>query len=249
MPNGATPLAIVEIVRRLDQGVTRPFLVRAEDEALYVAKGRETTQWGLIAEWLCAHLARACGLAIPDFSLLEIPPELLEAYGPEGKALGPGMAFGSRHEADVQEFAVTQLKQIDAETRRRVLAFDWWVENADRSLTVHGGNPNLLWRAALKRLLVIDHNEAFDPAFHEADFFATHVFRDQAEPLFGDLVSRAETSSFLEAALQSFDAARSSLPEAWHWLDVEQTLPLQLDLNAVKARLEARAGLTLGSTP
>lgn len=71
-----TALQVIEIVRRLDQGMTRPFLVRAEDDALYVAKGRETTQRGLIAEWICAHLAQYLGLSIPLFSLLQVPQEL-----------------------------------------------------------------------------------------------------------------------------------------------------------------------------
>jgi hypothetical protein len=118
-------LRIIEIIRRLEQGVTRPFLVRAEDEQLYVAKGRETTQRGLIAEWICAHLAREVGLRIPDFTLLEVPMELIQAFGRGGDALGSGPVFGSHQETDVQEFAVTQLKHIDAAERRRLLIFDW----------------------------------------------------------------------------------------------------------------------------
>lgn len=34
LPMTAISLCVTEIIRRLDQGVTRPFLVRAEDEAL-----------------------------------------------------------------------------------------------------------------------------------------------------------------------------------------------------------------------
>ena len=77
-----TTLQVTEIIRRLEQGMTRPFLVRAEDEVLYVAKGRETTQRGLIAEWICAHLAQQLGLPIPTFRLLQVPPELVSALGP-----------------------------------------------------------------------------------------------------------------------------------------------------------------------
>lgn len=242
-----TTLLITEIVRRLDQGMTRPFLVRAEDDALYVAKGREATQRGLMAEWICAHLARALGLSVPEFALLDVPDGLAEALGPDGNALGAGLVFGSRQEANVQEFAVTQLERIAAGDRLRLLAFDWWVENADRSLTPHGGNPNLLWRAADQRLLVIDHNLAFDAAFDEAAFFATHVFRDDAEALFGDLVCRAETSALLASALDVLDAAVSGLPSAWNWVDAPQTIPVQVDWNGVKARLTTRAGLERGS--
>lgn len=242
-----TALHVTEIVRRLDQGVTRPFLVRAEDDALYVAKGREATQRGLMAEWICAHLGRALGLTVPEFVLLDVPGDLAEAFGAEGNALGSGRVFGSRREANVQEFAVTQLRQIPAEQRRRLLAFDWWVENADRSLAPHGGNPNLLWRAADRCLVVIDHNLAFDPEFDEPAFFATHVFRDDADGLFGDLVCRAETTDLLMSTLGAFDAAVSGLPPAWSWVDAAQTIPVQVDWNAARARLAARAGLERGS--
>ncbi len=242
-----TALQVTEIVRRLDQGMTRPFIVRAEDDELYVAKGRETTQRGLMAEWICAHLATQIGLPVPEFSLLDVPQELTEAMGADGAALGAGIVFGSHREANVQEFAVTQLKRIGADQRRLLLAFDWWVENGDRSLTPHGGNPNLLWRASENRLLVIDHNLAFDPDFDETGFFETHVFRGDADALFGDLVCRAETSAAFAEALDCFDAAVASVPPSWHWIDLAQTLPVQVDLNSIKARLAIRAGLVRGS--
>lgn len=241
-----TVLQVTEIVRRLDQGMTRPFLVRAGDDALYVAKGRETTQRGLMAEWICAHLAQALGLAIPQFTLLDVPQELVDAIGQDGNALGAGLVFGSLNQANVQEFAVTQLKRIDTEERRLLLAFDWWVENSDRSLTPHGGNPNLLWHAAENRLLVIDHNLAFDAEFDEAAFFETHVFREEADALFGDLVRRAETSAALTDALGCFDAAVSSLPSVWNWVDVAKTIPVAVDWNSTRARLLTRAGLARG---
>lgn len=242
-----TTLQVIEIVRRLDQGMTRPFLVRAEDDSLYVAKGRETTQRGLIAEWVCAHLAQCLGLSIPLFSLLQVPQELAAALGPEANALGQGTVFGSLQASGVQEFAVTQLRHVNAEQRRRLLAFDWWVENADRSLSPHGGNPNLLWRACENKLLVIDHNLAFDVAFDEVAFFETHVFRQDADAVFADLVCRAETSALFDAALACFDAAVQSLPSAWLWLDGSaQTLPVQVDFEAIKRRLSLRAQLERG---
>ena len=242
-------LAVTEIIRRLEQGTTQPFLVRAEDGALYVAKGREATRRGLMAEWLCANLARGLGLEVPDFVLLEVHGELAEAFGQDGRALGAGPVFGSRLEGGVQEFALPQLKSVPVETRLRLLAFDWWVENGDRSLTLHGGNPNLLWQASRARLLVIDHNLAFDPGFDEAAFLAVHVFKDDANGLFGDLVHRLEIADLLSAALAEFDAALHSLPADWRWLDVERTLPAQVDLAAIRARLAERAGLLRGTKP
>ncbi|MFM6999811.1 MAG: HipA family kinase [Limnohabitans sp.] len=242
-----TILQVTEIMRRLEQGMTRPFLVRAADDVLYVAKGRETTQRGLIAEWICAHLAQHLGLPIPAFTLLQVPPELVSALGPEVAALGHGAVFGSLQQTGVQEFAVTQLKRVDLEQQRMLLAFDWWVENADRSLSAHGGNPNLLWNAAQTKLLVIDHNLAFDADFDEASFFETHVFRQEAVNVFEDLVCRAETSERLDAALSCFDAAVQAIPPEWLWLDGEvRTLPVQVDFEALKRRLSLRARLERG---
>lgn len=118
--------------------MTRPFLVRAQDDALYVAKGRAATSRGLMAEWICAHLGRQIGLPIPHFTLLELPQELVSAMGAEAGALGAGVAFGSKQESAAQEFTVTQLKHVQPDMRRRLLAFDWWIENGDRSLSPHG---------------------------------------------------------------------------------------------------------------
>lgn len=139
-------------------------------------------------------------------------------------------------------------KRVDLEQQRMLLAFDWWVENADRSLSAHGGNPNLLWNAAQNQLLVIDHNLAFDVDFDEASFFETHVFRQEAATLFDDLVCRAETSERLDAALSCFDVAVQAIPPEWLWLDGEaRTLPVQVDFEALKRRLSLRARLERGS--
>ncbi|EQD26349.1 hypothetical protein B2A_15680 [mine drainage metagenome] len=241
-------LRVVEILRRMEQGRTRPFLVRAEDDALYVAKGRETTQRGLVAEWLCAHLGRALDLPIPPFTLLEVPAELVAALGAEGGALGASTAFGSRLESGVQDFAIAQLRNVDVALRRRLLAFDWWVENADRTLSELGGNPNLLWRAAGDALLVIDHNLAFDREFDESTFFATHVFHGDASALFEDWINWTDAANRLRAALPSFDEALASMPEQWNWLDPEATLPVGIDWTARRARLDERINIRRGRT-
>jgi hypothetical protein len=135
-----TTLQVTEIIRRLEQGMTRPFLVRAEDDVLYVAKGRETTQRGLIAEWICAYLAQQLGLPIPAFTLLQVPPELVSALGPEVAALGHGAVFGSAQQSGVQEFAVTQLKRVDDEQRRMLLALC-----AQHGRTPAGASPAASW--------------------------------------------------------------------------------------------------------
>lgn len=241
-------LQVTEIVRRLDQGITGPYLVRAEDGELYVAKGKGATRRGLMAEWICAHLARTIGLSIPDFTFLEVPQELLNALETEASSLGAGVVFGSRREGNVQEFAMTQRKRVPSDLRRLLLAFDWWIENGDRSLSPHGGNPNLLWRATDQRLLVIDHNLALNASegFDESQFFATHVFQDDTDATFGDFVNRIDITVRLRAGLDCFDAAVAMIPEPWQWVDGEHTIPVQVDWLAVRNRLVQRAELTRG---
>jgi hypothetical protein len=121
------------------------------------------------------------------------------------------------------------------------------VENFDRLLTPHGGNANLLWQWAQSRLIVIDHNLAFDLNFNEVDFFATHVFRDDADSVFGDRVRRDELSKIISAALGCFDSAVARIPSAWLWVDMEHTLPVEVDLRAIRDRLTHRASLERGS--
>lgn len=241
-------LQVTEIVRRLDQGMTGPYLVRAEDGELYVAKGKGATKRGLMVEWICAHLARRIGLSIPDFTFLEVPQELLDALATGATSLGAGIAFGSRQEVSVQEFAITQLERVPSDQRRLLLTFDWWIENGDRSLSPHGGNPNLLWRASDRRLLVIDHNLAFNAGadFDKGKFFSTHVFRADADAAFYDLVNRIELSTRLHSASACFDTALAAIPEPWKWVDAECTIPVQVDWSAVRNRLVQRAELTRG---
>ena len=241
-----TVLRVSEIIRRMEQGRTEPFLVRTEDDALYIAKGRSTTPAGLAGEWVCAHIGRALGLPVPPFRLLEVARELADAFGPEGADLGAGMVFGSHLQKDLQDLPAHRVGSVDAALRRLVLAFDWWVENADRTLSEHGGNPNLLWNPAKGELSVIDHNLAFDSKFDESEFFATHVFRGDAGALFEDWINRSEAASRLRAALPAFDEALASMPDQWSWLDPEATLPVGIDWSARRARLDQRINIRRG---
>ena len=244
MQAGTPPLHVVEIVRRLEQGVTRPFLVRTEDDVFYVAKGRNLPPRERMAEWLAASLAQAAGLPIPDFTLLDVPQELIDLYGADGNELGSGLVFGSRLEASAQEFSVSDLAAVPAQLARKAFAFDWWICNADRSLTERGGNPNLLWLPTEKRVVLIDHNLAFDLHFNAGQFLEVHAFRQRAPEVFDDLVNKAEIALALDAALTGFDAAVAAIPAAWGYLDVECTLPAGVEWVTVKARLAERVSLS-----
>jgi hypothetical protein len=87
---------IIEIIRRSDQGVTKPFICRGDDENIYYVKGRGAGHSSLLKEWVAGRLALEMELPIAPFEIVSVPPELAgnnEYYDlafPEG-----GWGFGS----------------------------------------------------------------------------------------------------------------------------------------------------------
>lgn len=163
-------LEIVEIIGRAQQGITQPFICRGEDDQVYFVKGRGAGRRSLVCEWIAGQLGRRLGLPIAPFEIVEIPEQLLAvAMRDDLNELGVGRAFGSR-KMPVVELSVSLIDQVPEDIQRDVLAFDWWVRNADRSLGETGGNPNLFWDTGNEALVVLDHNQAFDPGFSALDF-------------------------------------------------------------------------------
>ena len=107
------------------------------------------------------------------------------------------MAFGSRISEHTREFEPSLLTRCAPDFRRDLVAFDWWVRNADRTLGAISGNPNLLWNSEIEAPVVIDHNMAFDRDFDAPLFRQTHVFRADFDVIAGDMLLRR-----LRAALQ-----------------------------------------------
>lgn len=232
----APALTIVEIIKRSDQGVTRPFLCRCDDGHLYYVKGRSAGARSLLCEWFAGHLAQALGLPIPAFGVATAPSELLELL-PDGGELGTMPAFASRVVEHVQELMVSHIADVGDDLQRLVLVFDWWVRNQDRTLTARGGNPNLLWDGDGRRLVVIDHNMAFDPAFDAAGFRAGHAFSDQIPLVFQDLVERAEYAERLARVLAVWPEACKNAPSEWWFVDEERTVGTDFDPAVVLATL------------
>lgn len=223
-----TPLTIIEILERSEQGRTRPFLCRCIDHRLYFVKGRDAGHRSLLCEWFAGHLARALRLPVPEFVVAQAPKELLVLH-PEGRDLGHLPVFASRRVDHTQELTVSHLRDVDESVQRDVLVFDWWVNNADRTLTTLSGNPNLMWDAARRKLVVIDHNLAFDREFDAAQFCQTHAFSGQIPKIFQDLVERAGYLKRLQQALAVWPEACKNAPAEWWFADEEQTVPTDFD--------------------
>lgn len=215
------PLRIVEaaeISHRSSQGTLAPFFVRDTQGDMYVVKGVDGAgKQALIAELLCAELGQRFELPIADYALMTFPRGMLEFTAINGASeLRGGLAFASRVVPYCRELAFEQLCDVSADLQQRVLLFDIWVSNEDRYLTAQGGNVNLLVDEDGK-LVVIDHNLAFDPLIGQGNF-DQHVFSSQRGALH-DLEIRARYSSSLDAALADWSRIIALLPDEWIYRD------------------------------
>ena len=153
-------LTATRYVTPLREGGSMPALVEADDCGLYVVKLRGAGQGPpvLVAELLCAGLARAAGLRVPEVA----PIELAAALGrnePDAEIRAQLMAsVGTNLAMDFLPGALTYDPAADpppsAALASKIVLFDAFVTNPDRTAR----NPNLLtWHRAL---WLIDHGAA-----------------------------------------------------------------------------------------
>jgi hypothetical protein len=150
-------------VTPLREGGSLPGLMEADDLGTYVVKWRAAGQGVkvLVAEVVCAELARALGLPVPALVTVDVAPEL--AVGepdPEVQDLlqrSAGRNLGLDYLPGALDFEAG-VASVDPSLAGRVLWFDALVGNVDRSWR----NPNMLfWHG---RLQLIDHGAAL--TFH-----------------------------------------------------------------------------------
>ena len=213
---------ITEVIGRSAQGITRPFLCRADDGQLYYVKGNGAGRRALIAEWIAGHLGQRLGLPIPEFRRTVVPADLIQySARNDTRDLGTGIGFGSALVENVDELPFLFIEQIDPALRAQILLFDWWVCNGDRTLTQDGGNPNLLWSHRDRRVHVIDHNLAFDDS-DLGGFWDEHIFHES---------NREWTPAFRDEMSRVMRLALADVPPWWHempenWQEPETGLSL-----------------------
>jgi len=226
-------LQIREVLGPAEQGKSLPFKCIAEDGDLYFVKAQQTNRASLWREWICAHLARAFGLNVPPFSLVQIDETLHAELPAEWRQLGCLPAFGSRQHRGTSWLELGMAPLVPKAAQRDILVFDWWVRNVDRL----EGNPNLLWDQEHQAVVVIDHNLALDPDFKADEFIQEHVFAAQWGELADDLALRAEYGRRLSLALPAATLALQTAPEEWLWENSEFDLPAKFDRNGALAVL------------
>ncbi len=206
-------IQLIEIIRRSDQGVTRPFVCRGDDGALYYVKGAGAGWKALIAEWVAGSLARHLLLPVPPFAIAEVPRALVRGSVNEDIGdLGAGPVFASRAVPMAEELRYEHVRRVPMSEQAWTLLFDCWVINGDRTLSEHGGNPNVLWTPGDGRMHLIDHNLAFedDPL---AELKSHHAF--SAAHSAWDKSFRAEATQRMRAAMSELPSIWNSLPDEW----------------------------------
>lgn len=224
-------LEIVEILGFSDQGKSKPYLCRGDDEKLYYVKGQNASSSARCREWVVGHLAQAFGLPVPQFCLANVSTGLLSETPEIWQNIGMGVAFASASQQGYQWFELGFVDSVEQQLRRDLVVFDWWVRNQDRE----ENNTNLLWDHVSKSLLVIDFDASFDPSFFPTFFFNYHVFAKDWPTVSADCLLRSEYEEKLTNALAALQKACDTLPVAW-LKDAEASG--EFSLEAVRAAIE-----------
>ncbi len=196
----------VESRRITQQGALRPILCRCNDGELYVVKPYSSGGcWPQVMEWVCARLGRKLGLPIPNYRQVFITPRFAEAWNATGaRYIEPGLGFGSQFNSRTSECDSTLAKNISPEDATRLVAFDWWIRNTDRSFH----NPNLLWDHESGRHVLIDHEKAGH--YGDSDsFWADHMFAKQSPWITQGLTDE------MQAAASFLPEIERELPSEW----------------------------------
>lgn len=241
-------VAATRYVTPLREGGSLPGLMEADDLGTYVVKfvgagqGRKT----LVAEVVCWALARGLGLDVPDLVTVHVDPALAQGEPDEEVQDLLRASGGTNLGVDYLPGALDLDRPdgvVDAAWAARVLWFDAYVGNVDRSWR----NPNmLLWHG---RPYLIDHGAAltFHHSWAAAAGWPTRPYdaRDHALARMRPDVRSVdrEMSALLTGDLLA--AAVDEVPDVWladepGFGSCDETRAAYLD--QLTARLDARDG-------
>lgn len=215
-------VAVTRYVMPFREGGSVPALIEADDLGYYVVKLRGAAQGdkALIAELIGGELARAVGLPVPELVYVDIEKSLASAEPDPELALPLEASAGTNIGLDYLPGSITfdpvAGPAPDAELASRIVLFDSFIMNVDRSPR----NPNLLrWH---KRIWLIDHGASLyvhhgwtpaDIVSAAADPFAevrTHVLLRWATAL-----ERAAEHLAATLTADVFEAVAARLPPVW----------------------------------
>jgi len=203
----------------LREGGSLPGLVEADDLGTYVVKFRGAGQGrkALVAEIIVAELARAVGLAVPELVVIEVDALLARAEPDQEVQDLLRASAGANLGVDFLPRSLgfdPAVDHVDADVAARVVWFDGWVLNVDRSWR----NPNLLrWH---DQMWLIDHGAAlyFAHNWPNASAFATRAYDQITDHVLLTVAgSIADAGAAATTALHRavLDAATRLVPDEW----------------------------------
>ena len=203
-------IEIVHAIEVMEQGRTKPYLCEADDQNKYIFKGTAATYQGLIKECIAAELGIEFGLPIPEFRLAYIDEDFAN-YSIIDTDCDYG--FASSFQSYIQDIKFNELSALQPQVLRDLFFFDYWIKNADRCLTEHGGNPNFFIHQKTGAPIVVDHNLAFDVEFDINTHYATHVGSNYWGGL--QLIDKDYYQDKCQRALEKLPGVIEKLPKQW----------------------------------
>ena len=230
---------VIFIRERTKMGVTRPFICQTEAGKWVIIKTLAMMPLSqLLAEMFGSILAREIGLPCPEVSFVEVTPESSNYVSAEWRNdLPVSTAFASKFMKNAKIAKTTQAMNINYldETNQKLLyMFDRWILNSDRTASTMGtGNINLLFDEQQQKILVIDHNLAFD----ETALFNEHIFSPKNRSWHLDWVDQDTFSKKAIDILSKFNDIYQSIPDNWFPIDDEEHQKMDAEINRIKAIL------------
>ncbi|GLW21646.1 HipA family kinase [Microbispora triticiradicis] len=203
-------------VAPLREGGSLPGVVEADDLGTYVVKFRGAGQGRrvLVAEIVCAEIARRLGFATPELKVVDVDPQL-GAREPD-EEIQDLLTASAGHNLAI-DFLPGALGfdplawQPDAGFASRVLWFDAFVHNVDRSWR----NPNLLvWHGGA---WLIDHGAAlwFHHNWPTADPRRRFDGRDHVLAPFATRLGEADADLAGRVTRELLDEVTALVPDEW----------------------------------
>lgn len=204
----------------LREGGSLPALVDNEHGEAFVAKWRGAGQGAaaLVAEVIVGELARSLGLPMPALCTLTLDPAIARNERDQEirdlLVASEGLNLGMQFLRGALNFDPAAGMPVSAELATRIVVFDAFVTNVDRSPR----NPNLMW--CDDRLWLIDHGAAL---YWHHGWDGVVARPDRAFPMVRDHVllprvedARAHGEALLSALTdEAIEAAVDSVPASW----------------------------------
>jgi len=206
-------------VTPLREGGSLPAIVEGDDQGLYVLKFRGAGQGprALIAELVAGEIARAAGLAVPEIVFVDLDGDLARTEPDAEIQQLIRASAGLNLALDYLPGSVTfdpLVEQPDADLASRVVWFDAYVSNVDRTAR----NTNMLvWH---RKLRLIDHGAAL--YFHHdwGDYLARSVLpfaqiKNHVLLPFASRIAEVDESMCAAITPQVIAEIVAQIPDSW----------------------------------